>query len=428
MCEATTVNLSLRTPVEQQALVAGFGSWLNALTGPVQILVRSHRLDLTPLIGQLEQQAAELPHPLLEDAAWAHAEYLARLAGQWELRSRQILVIHREPASDQADVLRVQRRAQESTRLLAAADVRTRLLDRPGLWRVLAQACDPNQPPQPAWPSPVSRSPRSRLRVSPDDPRPPRRSRPSVDATPRWRIGVGAGQRADRTALPGRGRPGRRHPPRDRVSGRGRPRVARPAADLPRPPRRLDPRGAGTARGRSGQTAQAAGPPRVRPPHRVPARETGRPRDRSRRPRRRGTGLASRPRRGKLFRVGLYLTVYAHSREELADEVSSVRAVAESLLLRVQPATWRALAGWTSCLPLGVDQLAHRRTFDTSALAAAFPFSSPTSRSRPADRPNRAEFSTGIRRAVPGCCSGTAGPWTTTTQSPSPAPVRASPT
>ncbi|WP_152645605.1 VirB4 family type IV secretion system protein [Streptacidiphilus albus] len=80
---------------------------------------------------------------------------------------------------------------------------------------------------------------------------------------------------------------------------------------------------------------------------------------------------------GRLFRVGLYLTVYAPDREALADEVSAVRAVAESLLLRVQPATWRALAGWTSCLPLGVDRLGRTRTFDTAALAAAFPFSSP---------------------------------------------------
>ncbi|MEY9963348.1 type IV secretory pathway VirB4 component [Streptacidiphilus sp. MAP12-16] len=80
---------------------------------------------------------------------------------------------------------------------------------------------------------------------------------------------------------------------------------------------------------------------------------------------------------GKLFRVGLYLTVYAESRSDLADEVSAVRALAESMLLRVQHATWRSLQGWTSCLPFGTDQLAHQRTVDTAALAATFPFASP---------------------------------------------------
>ncbi|WP_042369491.1 VirB4 family type IV secretion system protein [Streptacidiphilus neutrinimicus] len=80
---------------------------------------------------------------------------------------------------------------------------------------------------------------------------------------------------------------------------------------------------------------------------------------------------------GKLFRTGLYLTVYALGPDELADEVSAVRALAESMLLRVHPATWRALEGWTTCLPLGTDQLQVTRTFDTAALASAFPFASP---------------------------------------------------
>ncbi|GAA1250580.1 hypothetical protein GCM10009665_46590 [Kitasatospora nipponensis] len=80
---------------------------------------------------------------------------------------------------------------------------------------------------------------------------------------------------------------------------------------------------------------------------------------------------------GKLFRVGLYLTLYATDRQSLADEASAVRALAESMLLRCQPATWRALQGWTTCLPLGTDQLEHTRTLDTAALASCFPFSSP---------------------------------------------------
>lgn len=80
---------------------------------------------------------------------------------------------------------------------------------------------------------------------------------------------------------------------------------------------------------------------------------------------------------GKLFRVGLYLTLYATDRQALADEASAVRALAESMLLRCQPATWRTLQGWTTCLPLGTDQLQHTRTLDTAALASCFPFASP---------------------------------------------------
>lgn len=80
---------------------------------------------------------------------------------------------------------------------------------------------------------------------------------------------------------------------------------------------------------------------------------------------------------GKLFSVGLYLTVHADDEASLADELASVRAVAESLLLRVAPATFRALRGWLTTLPFGLDLLGVRRTFDTQALAACFPFTSP---------------------------------------------------
>src|SRR5215470_4556767 len=80
---------------------------------------------------------------------------------------------------------------------------------------------------------------------------------------------------------------------------------------------------------------------------------------------------------GRLFRVGLYLTVHAPTPADLDAECSQVRAVASSLLLDAQPATFRTLQAWTTTLPLAVDRLGMRRTFDTAALAAAFPFTSP---------------------------------------------------
>ncbi|MFI0724314.1 VirB4 family type IV secretion system protein [Streptomyces sp. NPDC021224] len=80
---------------------------------------------------------------------------------------------------------------------------------------------------------------------------------------------------------------------------------------------------------------------------------------------------------GKLYRVGLYLTVHADTAEALADEVTAVRSLAASLLMDAKPTTYRSLQGWVTCLPLGLDPIRMRRTFDTAALAASFPFTNP---------------------------------------------------
>lgn len=80
---------------------------------------------------------------------------------------------------------------------------------------------------------------------------------------------------------------------------------------------------------------------------------------------------------GKLYRFGLYLTVHAPTEEALGNEVAAVRSLAASLLLDCKPTTYRSLQGWITSLPMGLDLIGMRRTFDTSALSAAFPFTSP---------------------------------------------------
>jgi hypothetical protein len=94
---AGTVNFGLRTPAEQDALIATFARWLHSLTSPVQILIRAERLDLSGQIADLHAAAPALPHAALEHAAREHADYLAHLAAGADLLRRQVLLVLREP-------------------------------------------------------------------------------------------------------------------------------------------------------------------------------------------------------------------------------------------------------------------------------------------------------------------------------------------
>ncbi|WP_143249968.1 VirB4 family type IV secretion system protein [Amycolatopsis sacchari] len=80
---------------------------------------------------------------------------------------------------------------------------------------------------------------------------------------------------------------------------------------------------------------------------------------------------------GRLFRLGLYVAVHAATEAELAEETSAVRSLCASLLMDAKPTTYRSLQGWVTSLPMGLDLIGMARTFDTQALAAAFPFTSP---------------------------------------------------
>ncbi|WP_030469095.1 PrgI family protein [Lentzea aerocolonigenes] len=179
---ASTVNFALRTPSEQESLVASFGRYLHSLTAPVQVLVRTERLDLSSQIGELRERAGGLPHPALEAAALEHADYLAQLGAQTDLLRRQVLLILREPigpaaptdglggpgplavlaslargarrgrgeatqasaAARRAAESRLVRRLNEAIELLAPAGIVVTPLDAGQATAVLASACNPD--------------------------------------------------------------------------------------------------------------------------------------------------------------------------------------------------------------------------------------------------------------------------------------------
>jgi hypothetical protein len=153
----STVNFALRTPAEQQALVSAFGRWLNSLQSSAQILIRAHRIDLSGMVADLEEDAGGLPHPALERAALDHAAFLAGLADQRDLLARQVLLVVREPAAgggahgrphgNAGAAERARRRIEEASRALAAADLGVTVLDGPQAAAVLAACCVPGQQP-----------------------------------------------------------------------------------------------------------------------------------------------------------------------------------------------------------------------------------------------------------------------------------------
>jgi len=76
----------------------------------------------------------------------------------------------------------------------------------------------------------------------------------------------------------------------------------------------------------------------------------------------------------KLFDVGVYITIYGATVEELDKVESEIKSMLESRLVYVKPALFQQEQGFKSVLPLGRDELNVLSKLNSSPLSSIFPF------------------------------------------------------
>lgn len=76
----------------------------------------------------------------------------------------------------------------------------------------------------------------------------------------------------------------------------------------------------------------------------------------------------------KMFKFGLYITIYADSKKELETVETTLRSILESRLIYIKPALLQQKEGLLSCFPYGMDLLQVHNTLNTGPLSSLFPF------------------------------------------------------
>jgi hypothetical protein len=91
--EVSSVNFNLKSETEQEAIIRGYQQFLNALNFPVQILVRSRKLDIDQYIDSLKEKLKTQVNPLLRNQMAEYIEYIMRLIEYSDIMEKRFFVV-----------------------------------------------------------------------------------------------------------------------------------------------------------------------------------------------------------------------------------------------------------------------------------------------------------------------------------------------
>lgn len=76
LISTTAVNFALLSEIEQDALIAAFSMLLNSLSYPIQIVIRSKRVDISGYLNKVVKMEQALTDPLLKTQAQAYRKFI----------------------------------------------------------------------------------------------------------------------------------------------------------------------------------------------------------------------------------------------------------------------------------------------------------------------------------------------------------------
>ena len=91
--EVTAVNFGLKSEREQNSIIFQFQGFLNSLHFPVELLVQSRKLDLTPYLAKLRQRATVQTTDLLKAQTLDYIDFVTELINMANIMKKRFYVI-----------------------------------------------------------------------------------------------------------------------------------------------------------------------------------------------------------------------------------------------------------------------------------------------------------------------------------------------
>jgi len=91
--KVSSINFNLKSEEEQNAIIYSYQGFLNTLDFPIQILVRSKKLDIDEYLDKLRKLGENQQNTLLQRQTVEYTEYIARLVEYADIMEKEFYVI-----------------------------------------------------------------------------------------------------------------------------------------------------------------------------------------------------------------------------------------------------------------------------------------------------------------------------------------------
>ncbi len=87
------INFNLKSETEQQGIIAGYQSFVNTLSFPIQISVRSSKMNISPYLQHLRGLGNVQKNELLRQQTLAYADFIEKLVDVADIMQKRFYVI-----------------------------------------------------------------------------------------------------------------------------------------------------------------------------------------------------------------------------------------------------------------------------------------------------------------------------------------------
>lgn len=91
--QTTAVNFDLLSEIEQDAIIAAFSMLLNSITFPMQVVIRSRKLDISKYVEKVRKVESKIGDPLLKHQAESYRKFVQDVIKVNEVLDKKFYVV-----------------------------------------------------------------------------------------------------------------------------------------------------------------------------------------------------------------------------------------------------------------------------------------------------------------------------------------------